>query len=299
MQEAFNGWLNIYKEKGETSFSVSRSLKKIFKFKNLGHLGTLDPLAEGVLPVAVGEATKSINFITNIRKRYSFIIKWGEETDTYDREGNVIYQSEKRPTYENINFVINKFFVGKINQTPPAFSAVKVNGERAYKLARKKIKIKLKQKEINIIQLEAKAPIDENFCEFDIICTKGTYIRTLARDIARKLGTVGFAYDIIRTEDNIFKIENSITLKNILKLNLIDLHKKFMPIECVLNETKTIILEKKYSEMLKNGMMLNLKLVNDRISSENKLILVKNDNKLVCIANLEKEYIIPRRNFNL
>ena len=123
--------------------------------------------------------------------------------------------------------------------------------------------------------------------------------RSLARDIARKLGTVGFAYEIIRTEDNIFKVENSTSLKNILRLNVIDLHKKLMPIECVLNQTKTIILEKKYSEMLKNGMMLDLKLVNDKISSENKLILVKSGKKLVCIANLEKEYIIPRRNFNL
>ncbi len=299
MQEAFNGWLNIYKEKGETSFSVSRSLKKRFQFKKLGHLGTLDPLAQGVLPIAVGEATKAINFITNTKKRYSFIIKWGEETDTYDREGNVIYRSNKRPNYENINHIINKFFVGKINQTPPVFSAVKVNGERAYKLARKNIKIKLKKKEINILKLEAKPPIDKNFCEFDVLCSKGTYIRSLARDIARKLGTVGFAYEIIRTEDNIFKLENSTSLKNILRLNVIDLHKKLMPIECVLNQTKTIILEKKYSDILKNGMMLNSKLVNDKISSENKLILVKSGKKLVCIANLEKEYIIPRRNFNL
>ena len=146
MKESFNGWLNIYKEKGETSFSISKSLKKKFQFKKLGHLGTLDPLAEGVLPIAVGEATKSINFITNNIKRYSFIIKWGEETDTYDREGNIIFKSEKRPAFENIKKVINKFFIGEIDQVPPIFSAVKVNGERAYKLARKNIKIELKKK---------------------------------------------------------------------------------------------------------------------------------------------------------
>ncbi len=112
MQEPFNGWLNVYKEKGQTSFSISKSLKKKFQFKKLGHLGTLDPLAEGVLPIAIGEATKSINFITNNIKRYSFLVKWGEETDTYDREGSIIFKSKKRPTFENIKKVINKFFVG-------------------------------------------------------------------------------------------------------------------------------------------------------------------------------------------
>ena len=299
MQEPFNGWLNVYKEKGQTSFSISKSLKKKFQFKKLGHLGTLDPLAEGVLPIAIGEATKSINFITNNIKRYSFLVKWGEETDTYDREGSIIFKSKKRPTFENIKKVINKFFVGEISQIPPIFSAVKINGERAYKLARKNIKIELKKKKINIIKIEAKPPDDKNFCEFDVLCSKGTYIRSLARDIARKLNTFGFAYKIIRTQDHLFKIENSITLKNILKFDLSDIRKKLMPIEFVLNEAKTIILEKKYSDMLKNGMIINHNLVDNEVSNENKLILVKNENKLVCIANLEKEYIIPRRNFNL
>ncbi len=132
-----------------------------------------------------------------------------------------------------------------------------------------------------------------------MLCSKGTYIRSLARDIARKLNTFGFAYKIIRTQDHLFKIENSITLKNILKFDLSDIRKKLMPIEFVLNEAKTIILEKKYSDMLKNGMIINHNLVDNEVSNENKLILVKNENKLVCIANLEKEYIIPRRNFNL
>ncbi|MBF95943.1 MAG: tRNA pseudouridine synthase B [Alphaproteobacteria bacterium MarineAlpha9_Bin4] len=299
MQKSVNGWLNIYKEKGQASFSVSKFLKKKFKFKKLGHLGTLDPLAEGVLPIAVGEATKSINFIKNNKKSYTFIIKWGEETDTNDGEGNTIHKSKKRPSYNDINYVIKNFFIGKIKQIPPIFSAVKVNGQRAYKLARKNIQIKLKEKEINIFKLEAKQPINNNFCEFDVICSKGTYIRSLARDIARKLGTVGYAYKIIRTADNVFNIENSITLKKILALDIKDMYEKLLPVECVLSHAKSIILEKKYSEMLKNGMILNLKLISKKITSENKLILVKSSSKLVCIANLEKEYIIPRRNFNL
>ena len=294
-----SGWINIYKEEGITSLSISKALKKKFNFKKLGHLGTLDPLAEGVLPIAVGEATKSIKFITNNKKKYTFIIKWGEETDTCDREGKIISKSKKRPSYEDIKFIIKKFFTGKIDQIPPLFSAVKVNGKRAYKLARKDIDIKLKKKNINILNIEAVKLDDENFCQFRVLCSKGTYVRSLARDIAKKLGTVGFAYKIIRTADNIFDINNSFTLNQILSLNSQEICEKFMPIECVLDEINIINLENKYSEMLKNGMIINSKLINREIRNDNKLILVKNGHKLVSIANLEKEYIIPRRNFNL
>jgi len=299
MQEHSNGWLNIYKEKGKTSFSISRALKKKFKFKKLGHLGTLDPLAEGVLPIAIGEATKSINFITNNKKKYLFVIKWGEETDTCDSEGEVIKICKKRPTYDEVNFVVNKFFLGEINQEPPIFSAVKIDGVRAYNLARKNIKFQIKIKKVNIFKLVVKKTKDKNFCKFEVTCSKGTYVRSLARDIARKLGTVGFAHEIIRTEDNIFKIKEATPLKYILRLSEAEINKKLLPIESALEGIKIINLEKKYSEMLKNGIILNLKLIKRKIRSENKLILVKDGNKLVSIANLSKGYIIPRRNFNL
>jgi len=294
-----SGWINIYKEEGITSLSISKALKKKFKFKKLGHLGTLDPLAEGVLPIAVGEATKSIKFITNNKKKYTFIIKWGEETNTCDREGKIIGKSKKRPSYEAIKFIIKKFFTGKIDQIPPMFSAVKINGKRAYKLARKDIDIKLKKKNINILNIEADKPDDENYCQFHVLCSKGTYVRSLARDIAKKLGTVGFAYKITRTADNIFDINNSYNLNQILSLNSEEIFEKLMPIECVLDEINIINLENKYSEMLKNGMIINSKLINREIRNDNKLIIVKNGDKLVSIANLEKEFIIPRRNFNL
>ena len=136
-------------------------------------------------------------------------------------------------------------------------------------------------------------------CKFDIICSRGTYIRSLARDLARKLGTVGFAYEIVRTEDNIFKIENSVPLLKVLNSSYEELQKLYFPVEAVLSDTKEIILEKKYSDKLKNGIIIESRLISNKIKSDSKLILVKNNSKLVCIANLEKEYIIPRRNFNL
>jgi tRNA pseudouridine55 synthase len=299
MQKTFNGWLNIYKEQGETSFSISKELKKKFKFKKVGHLGTLDPLAKGVLPIAVGEATKSIKFISNLKKRYSFLIKWGEETDTCDLEGKVVAQSSVRPDLEKVKMIIKKFFTGSIEQVPPIYSAVKVNGVRAYKLARSKKDIELKKKKIHIYKILVKNQTDKDFCKFDIICSRGTYIRSLARDLARKLGTVGFAYEIVRTEDNIFKIENSVPLLKVLNLSYEELQKIYFPIESVLSDAKEVILEKKYSDKLKNGIIIKTNLISNKIKSDSKLILVKNNSKLVCIANLEKEYIIPRRNFNL
>ena len=299
MEKTFNGWLNIFKERGQTSFSISKAIKKKFKFKKVGHLGTLDPLATGVLPIAVGEATKSINFISNIKKRYSFIIKWGEETDTCDLEGEVIETSNIRPTYEQVSSTISKLFLGSIEQIPPLYSAVKVNGVRAYKLARNKKKIKLKKKKIEIFKFLVQKTSSKDFCKFDIICSRGTYIRSIARDLARKLGTVGYAYEIERTEDNVFKIDNSISLERLLKLSYRELYKVHYPIEAVLSNMQEIILEKKYSDKLKSGIIIESKLIDNEINRENKLIMVKNNSKLVCIANLEKEYIIPRRNFNL
>ena len=299
MQKTFNGWLNIYKEQGETSFSISKELKKKFKFKKVGHLGTLDPLAKGVLPIAVGEATKSIKFISNLKKRYSFLIKWGEETDTCDLEGKVVAQSSVRPDLEKVKMIIKKFFTGSIEQVPPIYSAVKVNGVRAYKLARSKKDIELKKKKIHIYKILVKNQTDKDFCKFDIICSRGTYIRSLARDLAKKLGTVGFAYEIVRTEDNIFKIENSVPLLKVLNLSYEELQKIYFPVEAVLSDAKEVILEKKYSDKLKNGIIIKSNLISNKITSDSKLILVKNNSKLVCIANLEKEYIIPRRNFNL
>ena len=152
----------------------------------------------------------------------------GKETDTCDFEGEVTETSNIRPNYEQISSIVSKFFTGNIEQTPPIYSAVKVNGVRAYKLARNKKKIKLKKKKINIYKFLVKKSSDKNFCKFDIICSKGTYIRSIARDLARKLGTVGFAYEIVRTEDNIFKIDNSISLSKSFEIVIYENWKKFI-----------------------------------------------------------------------
>ena len=149
-----NGWLNIFKEQGYTSSYIVRTLKKRFNIKKIGHYGTLDPLASGVLPLALGEATKTIQFIAFNRKAYSFFINWGKETDTCDKAGKVLHETDSRPNIAEINPIIKKYFIGNIDQTPPIFSAVKVNGKRAYQLARKNEKFEINSKRIKITKFK-------------------------------------------------------------------------------------------------------------------------------------------------
>ena len=129
--------LNVYKPTGCTSFYMVKNIRRIMNEKKVGHGGTLDPFASGVLPLALGEATKTIQFITCNRKAYSFFINWGKETDTCDKAGKVLHETDSRPNIAEIKPIIKKYFMGNIDQTPPIFSAVKVNGKRAYQLARK------------------------------------------------------------------------------------------------------------------------------------------------------------------
>ena len=161
-----NGWLNIYKEQGYTSSHIVRKLKKRFNIKKIGHYGTLDPLASGVLPLALGEATKTIPFITCNHKSYSFFIHWGKETDTCDNDGKVLYETSKRPDISKIKSVIDQYFIGDIAQTPPIFSAVKVDGKRAYEMARKNLQFEIKSRNIKITKFELINIISKNKAQF-------------------------------------------------------------------------------------------------------------------------------------
>ncbi len=293
-----NGWLNINKGSGYSSTSLLNKIKKQYKLKKIGHLGTLDPLATGVLPIAIGEATKTINFISEKIKSYEFIIKWGEETDTYDEEGTILRTSKKRPIEEDIYEVISKFFLGEISQTPPNYSAVKVNGERAYKLARKNIKFNLIEKNITIFSFKILESIDQNHTKFYLKCSSGSYVRSLVQDLSLKLGTVGHAKTIKRIEDCVFKIEDSIDAIDLLKLKKQDFQKKIKPVCFVLKNFLEYDVEKKYAENLKSGNIIYLDFLKEEKTKEKEYILIKCEGKLVSIANLQKGYIIPRRNFN-
>ena len=292
-----NGWLNIFKEQGYTSSHIVRTLKKRFNIKKIGHYGTLDPLASGVLPLALGEATKTIQFITCNRKAYSFFINWGKETDTCDKAGKVLRETDARPDLAKIKPTIKKYFIGDVEQIPPIFSAVKVNGKRAYQLARKNEKFEINSKRIKIIKFELLRFINKNKAQFFVSCGPGTYVRGLARDLSKKLGTLGYASNIVRLKNSYFSISKSISFDKIIKLNTPSFYNKLLPIDYVLKNFEEIKLEKKYSDMLKDGKMVFLSELNND-EEKDSIFLIKCNSELVSIANLKKGYIIPRRNFN-
>lgn len=289
------GWLNVYKEKGITSSEVLRKLKRKFSFKKIGHYGTLDPLASGVLPVALGEATKTINYITNNYKKYSFTIVWGKETDSCDAEGKVIKESTNRPEINEIKSLINKRFIGDLMQKPPSFSAIKINGKRAYELARQNIKFEIREKKIQILDFRLQENIQNQYSKFLIKCGSGTYIRSLARDLGRNLSTYGYATNIVRIESGRFSDKTAIKLEKLLDSSLEELNKFILPLDYPLDNYPEIKIEKKYSDMLKDGKMVSFNQNKEDVGD--KVFLIKSGGKLVSIANFRKGYIIPRRNF--
>ena len=293
-----DGWINFKKEKGYSSAQVLAKIKKKFSLNKIGYLGTLDPLAEGVLPVAIGEATKTINYIKNKEKTYIFNLKWGEETDTDDSEGKVIKFSSIRPNKKNIEDTIKRFFLGSIRQKPPKFSAIKIKGNRAYKLAREGKDFDINDREVKIIQFDLLNNNDALQSEFKVKCTSGTYIRSLARDLANKLGTCGHATFINRIQDNFFKIDESLDLETLFGYNCYLFNKNILPLEFVLKDIMVVEIEDSYMKKLRDGKMIFLDDIENQASFSSETILVKCKGKLVSIAKYEKGYIIPRRNFN-
>ena len=187
--------------------------------------------------------------------------------------------------------------MGNIDQTPPIFSAVKVNGKRAYQLARKNEKFEINSKRIKIIKFELLKFINKNKAQFLVSCGPGTYVRSLARDLSKKLGTLGYASDIVRLKNSYFCISRSISFDKIIKSNIQNFYNKLLPVDYVLKNFEEIKLEKKYSDMLKDGKIVFLSEFNNN-EERDSIFLIKCNSELVSIANLKKGYIIPRRNFN-
>lgn len=193
-----DGWVLLDKPVGMTSTQAVGAVKWLFSAKKAGHAGTLDPLASGCLPIALGEATKTVPFVMDGRKIYRFTVRWGIETDTDDSEGKEVETSDVRPTREAILKALESFR-GEIEQVPPAFSALKINGERAYDLARDGIQVELAPRTVVIHSIELVDEPDADHAVFETECGKGTYVRAIARDIGRMLGTRGHIAALRRT----------------------------------------------------------------------------------------------------
>ncbi len=205
-----NLWLNIDKPIGISSARAVAIVKRMTGAKKVGHGGTLDPFASGILPIALNKATKTSEALMAARKKYSFHITWGEFRDTDDVEGKVTETSANRPTNNQIVSSIC-FFVGKIKQTPSRFSAIKINGKRAYELARKDVEFEVPQREVEILSIKFLSNSAE-FGAFEIECSKGTYVRSLARDLCRKMEVCGYVSSLTRLQVGKFMYQKRISL---------------------------------------------------------------------------------------
>jgi tRNA pseudouridine55 synthase len=206
-----DGWLILDKPSGMTSTHAVSVVKRAFAAAKAGHAGTLDPLATGILPIALGEATKTVSFVMDGRKAYRFTVRWGIETDTDDAEGRVIAASEQRPDVAAIRAALPRF-TGTVMQTPPKFSALKIAGERAYDLAREGEEVILEPRPVEIDRLDLVAVPDADHAEFEAGCGKGTYVRALARDLGRALGTCGHVAALRRTAVGPFGEQDAVGL---------------------------------------------------------------------------------------
>ncbi len=215
--QPIHGWLVIDKPAGKTSSQVVSIVKRMLDAQKAGHGGTLDPLATGVLPIALGEATKTVSYIMDGTKRYRFAIAWGEARDTDDSEGAVTQTSDVRPSAVDIRAVLTDF-VGVINQVPPNYSAIKIDGNRAYALARSGKTVIISSRPVRIDRIELVDVPDVDLAVFEVACGKGTYMRSLARDIALALGTFGHIGSLRRLAAGPFDVTDAISLESLKSL---------------------------------------------------------------------------------
>lgn len=249
-----DGILNIYKEKGYTSHDVVAKLRGILKTKKIGHTGTLDPDAQGVLPVCVGRATKLCDMLTDKDKAYETVMLLGKTTDTQDITGSVLSESElgEDITAEKVTEVIN-LFVGEYMQVPPMYSALKVNGKKLYELARSGIEVERKARKVYIHSIEIK-DISLPRVTMTVNCSKGTYIRTLCHDIGETLGAGGCMEELLRIKSGQFEINDSIKIDDVKKYvddgRISDIMK---PIDGVFEKYQKCIVKKEYNVLIYNG----------------------------------------------
>ncbi|MGO8908176.1 MAG: tRNA pseudouridine(55) synthase TruB [Bradyrhizobium sp.] len=297
-----HGWVVLDKPVGMTSTHAVAVVKRLFQAKRAGHAGTLDPLASGGLPIALGEATKTVPFVMDGRKRYRFTVAWGEERDTDDTEGRVVRTSEIRPSADAISALLPRF-TGLIEQIPPQYSAIKVQGERAYDLARDGETVDLKPRPVEIHQLTSVEQIDSSHSVFEAECGKGTYVRALARDLGRILGCFGHICALRRTLVGPFGEADMIPLEQLEALcdraasgegSLAD---ALMPVETALDDIPALAVTRADAARLHRGQAVLLRGRDAAVFRG--LVQVAASGQLVALAEVDRGEIVPKRVFNL
>ncbi|WP_029086280.1 tRNA pseudouridine(55) synthase TruB [Brevundimonas aveniformis] len=299
-----HGWVCLDKplEMGSTQ-AVSR-VRRLFDARKAGHAGTLDPLASGILPIALGEATKTVPFMQDARKTYRFVIEWGASTTTQDREGEVVARSDVRPDPEQVAAALTAF-VGDINQVPPAFSAIKVDGARAYDLARDGQTVELKSRPVTIHQASVTAVPDLDHIEITVLTGKGVYIRSLARDLASVLGAEGHVSLLRRERVGPFGLENAVGLEFLEDL----VHRGaasegLLPITTALDDIPDLAVTDEDAFRLRQGRSIvllprQMEAIQARLSAGSQTVSAVQGNEPVALCSLKAGRLEPDRVFNL
>ena len=285
-----SGWIVLDKPIGMTSTHAVSVVKRLFNAKKAGHAGTLDPLASGLLPLAFGEATKTVPFVMDGEKAYIFTVKWGEETDSDDSDGQVIKTSPLRPTQGAIEDLLPTF-LGEVSQVPPKYSALKIDGERAYDLARDGEEVQLKLVES-----------DEGSATFAAECGKGTYVRAIARDMGRKLGCLGHVTALRRTRVGPFSEEIAVTVEDLREAGeegpeSAALADCLMPVETALADLPEVRVARHEAQRLMNGQAI---IMRGRDAPVNLgVVYVTEGGRLIALCEAEKGQLLPKRAFHL
>ena len=297
-----HGWVVLDKPVGMTSTHAVAVIKHLFAAKRAGHAGTLDPLASGCLPIALGEATKTVPFVVDSRKAYIFTVRWGEERDTDDTEGRIVEVSANRPGRAAIEAALAGF-IGSIRQIPPRFSAVKIDGERAYDLAREGEKVEIAARTVTVNRFDLAEMPDADHAVLTTECGKGTYVRALARDLGRTLGSLGHVCALRRSRVGPFAEGDMISLERLESLchraaagegNLADM---LLPVETALDDIPALAVSPADAARLNRGQAV---LMRGRDAAVVRgTVQVSAGGQLVAIAEVDRGEIVPKRVFNL
>lgn len=282
------GFLNIYKPKGKTSHDVVAILRRITKVKQIGHTGTLDPFAEGVLPICIGKATRLIEYLKD-DKAYAATVQFGSATDTYDLEGETTKTSDLIPSLDEIEAKLDDFR-GEIEQTPPIYSAIKVNGKKLYEYARAGEQVEVKTRKVCISELKLLEYNQETrTLEFYIACSKGTYIRSIANDLGEKLGCFGHLIKLVRVQAGDFVVEDAIKLEDLQTKE--DVEKQLIyPLQKL--NYQTYSLDEIEKEKISHGMQIFA-----RNNLENGIVILTYEDTLIAVAESNASKITCKKVF--
>jgi tRNA pseudouridine55 synthase len=302
--EAVSGWICLDKPYDLTSTHAVSRVRRAFNAQKAGHAGTLDPLATGILPIALGEATKTVPFLVDADKAYRFTIAWGRSTATCDREGDTTAQSDVRPSVAEVEAVLPGF-VGEISQVPPAYSAIKVGGERAYDLARAGETVELAARTVTIHSARVAEAPDADHVTLEIECGKGTYVRALARDLADRLGACGHVSALRRTRVGRFSEQSAVTLELLEDLG----HKArqsevLLPVETALDDIPELAVTAEDAFRLKQGRSIVLvprqvESVKARLKPGSRTVSAMAGGSVVALCEMRAGRLEPSRVFHL